>query len=126
MVLQKLLNKYEGLGACERRNYLHAGCKLWYNGPDSETIDKDCPFGGMIGMGNSWLHVFLKELKFLRLHAILHDSAGYVKTKYNQGPGYCYIFEHVRWNSCFIGHISGIGYCLYLKFFDPLYNIINC
>ena len=40
-------------------------------------MDKELPFGGLIGYGNSYLDSILCYSKVFRLHAILHDAAGY-------------------------------------------------
>ena len=34
---------------------------------------------------------FFAKSKIFRLHAILHDSAGSVKSTTTKGPGYCYV-----------------------------------
>jgi hypothetical protein len=75
----------------------------------------DVPYGGIIGIGNSNLDIPFRRLKIFRLHAALHDAFGYCKTKYNEGPGYSYIIN-IPWNSCLIGHVTGLFYCLYLYF----------
>ena len=49
------------------------------------------PNGGLIGIDNSSLDKYLNDLKILRLHAILHDAAGFVHEVYNTGPTYCYM-----------------------------------
>ena len=78
-----------------------------------------CPFGGRIGVGNSRLDRFLKWSKVLRLHAAFHDAHGFMKTEYNVGPGYIYCpFIKLPINCCFLGHVTGILYCYWLKFFN--------
>lgn len=83
-------------------------------GKDSHKLEKEippkkCPYGGMIGCGDSFLEDLLKGSKLLRVHAAFHDAFGFCKTEFNKGPGYSYIIPFL-WNSCLIGHISGLSY----------------
>ena len=50
---------------------------------------------------------FFANYKIFRLHAVLHDSAGPVKTTTKKGPGYCYVAPSLP-RSCFLGHVTGI------------------
>ena len=61
------------------------------------------PYGGLIGIDNSSLDKFLRVTKILRLHAILHDSGGFMYEIYNQGHTYCML----PWknSNCFSGHL---------------------
>ena len=77
-------------------------------------IDRDRPFGGIIGRGNSCLDRVLSWSKIMRLHAIVHDSHGYLKSEYGIGPGYSYVIN-LPWNSCLLGHVSGVAYLLKFK-----------
>ena len=61
-----------------------------------------------------------KFSKVFRLHAILHDAADFVKEHSGKGPGYFYFANCCGLSSCYIGHISGLFFCLYIKFFKPL------
>ena len=46
--------------------------------------------------------------------AILHDAAGSVKSTKHKTPGY--FFDLLRFpSSCFIGHVTGLLFCLYIK-----------
>lgn len=110
-----------------RKNYFLAACTLF----SSESLDIDqlhveTPFGGMIGIGNSRLHRYLARYKLFRLHAIIHDAAGLVKSRYNSGPGYCYMFSCCPINSYFLGHVTGILFCIYSKLFNPSYSRLKC
>ena len=73
------------------------------------------------------LHHFLKQYdsftvsknsfsKVFRLHAVLHDAAGAVHLHNGRGPRYCYMIGRGP-NSCLLGHVTGLLYCLYLKLF---------
>ena len=48
---------------------------------------------------------FLAKSKFFRLHSILHDAAGSVKTTTLKGPGYCCVLPRFP-SSCFLGCFS--------------------
>ena len=109
-----------------RKNYFLAACFHIDKNVDYEFINVQCPHGGIIGIDNSRLEILLGNYKLLRLHAILHDACGYMKTKYNVGPGYIYTLSCAL-NSCFLGHISGITFCTYLKFFEKqIFNNLKC
>ena len=61
----------------------------------------------------------------IRMHAILHDAAGFVREVYNTGPTYCYVLPR-KCNSSLIGHLSGITFCLYIKLKKPkLYHLLE-
>ena len=36
---------------------------------------------------------FFTNSKIFRLHAVLHDAAGFVKSTTYKGPGYCYVLS---------------------------------
>ena len=60
-----------------------------------------------------------------KLHAILHDTAGAVRSHTGKGPGCCYM---IGWgpNSCLLGHVTGLLFCLYVKFFLPsIFNSVD-
>ena len=115
-----------------RHNYFLACCLLWVGFDELESISKNCPHGGLIGIGNSQpiLEAILSRSKVIRLHACIHDAAGYVKSTYNLGPGYVYCFGVTNtrcWNSCYFGHVSGIVLCLFYKLFKSSdYRCIVC
>ena len=126
--LKKLQENYEEVSlyykAMEcRKKYFLAACQLFYPEIDYEIALKLRPYGGLIGIENSRLDNYLKVSKVLRLHAILHDAAGFIRGHYGQGPGYSYVIQ-CPINSCFIGHMSGIMFCLFQKIFRG--NIFSC
>ena len=111
------------------QNYFLATCKYLNPRADLDYVVKTIPFGGIIGIDNSKLDYFFRYFKLIRLHAILHDASGFVKSNYNIGPGYCYAlsFMPISINNCFLGHVSGLLYCLYHKLFHKsLYDDILC
>lgn len=99
-----------------RKNFFLAVCQRVDYSVDPDYISQDCPYGGIIGIGNSKLHKFLQHSKIFRLHASLHDACGYMKSEFEIGPGYVYALK-CNVSNCFIGHLSGITFCIYLKLF---------
>ena len=108
------------------RNYFLAACRYYQPDLDANSVLQECPDGGTIGIGDSKLHNVLGRWKIFRLHAIFHDAAGYVYVRWGVGPGYCYMFKKFPINSCFLGHVSGLAYCVYLKLCDKRYSSIDC
>ena len=109
-----------------RRNYFLAACYLFFVSSDNLNYDiliKLRPYGGLIGIDNSSLDKYLKYSKILRLHAILHDTAGFLQEFYQQGPTYCYMFPW-KCNNRLLGHLSGIAFYLLIKLKKPeLYHL---
>ena len=75
-------------------------------------------FSGTIGFWDSYSEFLIRHFKVFRLHAILHDAAGAVRSHSGKGPGYCYM---LGWGpkSCFLGHVTGLLFRLYVKLFLP-------
>lgn len=111
-----------------RKNYFLAACAHIYPQVDLEFVNDTCPYGGIIGIGNSRMDVILNKFKLFRLHAVLHDASGYMKSYNGMGPGYSYIIPCPSiFNSCLIGHVSGLAYCIYLKcFHSDTYSLLDC
>jgi hypothetical protein len=109
-----------------RSNYFLAACYHLNKHIDPEEIITDCPHGGLIGIGDSWLERIFGNFKVFRLHAVLHDASGYMKRKYNVGPGYVYSIINFPRNSCFLGHVTGLSLCAYIKLFrSHLYDNLS-
>lgn len=105
-------------GKSKRLLYFLATVQLLDPGIDLEMTMKLRPYGGLIGIDDSKLDDYLNWSKILRLHAVLHDAAGYVYDTSKTGPGYLYAWNcHVS-NSCFLGHFAGIMFCLVQKLFN--------
>lgn len=99
-----------------RKNYFLATCKFIDNEIDLVDVDQSVPFGGNIGIDDSILEQIFKGFKLFRMHAVLHDAAGFVRSKSGKGPGYCYVLNRFPFNWCLIGHIPGFIFCLLVKF----------
>ena len=63
----------------------------------------------------------------LRLHAALHDAAGFIKDCRNKGPGYVNAFRYSPVNNCLFGHLTGILFILSVKIFhSQLFRELEC
>ena len=102
-----------------RQLYFVAACALLDPEIDGEIALKFRPYGGFIGIDNSRLDPLLKHSKVLRLHAALHDAAGFVKDCRNKGPGYVYAVRYSPLNNCLFGHLTRILFILSVKIFHP-------
>ena len=87
----------------KRKNVFLCTCIVLDPDINLKEMDQKFPFGGLIGYGNSCMDYFFANSKIFRLHAILHDSAGSVKSTTKKGPGYCYVAPSLP-NLCFLGH----------------------
>ena len=88
-------------------------------------MDQKFNFGGLIGYGNSYLDSVFQYSKVFRLHAILHDIAGAVRSHSGKGHGYCYMIGRGP-NFCLVGHVTGLLFCLYVKLLLPsIFNSVN-
>ena len=101
-----------------RKNSFLSACYIWNDNVSLREMDPNFQFGGLIGYKISYLDSVLCYSKVFRLHAILHDAAGAVRSHTGKGPGYCYMIGHGP-NSCLLGHVTGILFCLYVKVFVP-------
>ena len=77
----------------------------------------DEPFIGLLGPHDEFES--FHKIRFLRLHAILHDAYGRVYTKYGLDRGYLYCFNGPRCLRGYplLGHITGFWFCLRHKLF---------
>lgn len=117
-----------------RKNLYLATCAALHPGITPENIEElekfnlklleQNPYGGVIGIGNSCFELIFSHFKIFRLHAAFHDASGFMKSYFNAGPGYCYTLSFPL-NSCFLGHVTGLAYCVYLKYFTPFLKIFD-
>ena len=128
LFLVAIFRYYSGMKICfthntSRKNLFLSACQCWDNHISLVEMDQNFPYGGLIGYGNSYLDVIFRHSKVFRLHAILHDAAGAVCAHSGKGPGYCYMIGRGP-NSCLLGHVTGLLFCLYIKLFVP--SVFSC
>ena len=98
---------------------------FWDSGFSLREMDQKFKFGGLNGYGNSHLVSVFRYSKVVRLHAILHDAAAAVRPHSVKGPSYCYMIGRGP-NSCLVGHVTGLLFCLYVKLFLPsIFNSVS-
>ena len=64
----------------KRKNLFLCTCIVLDPNINLKEVDQKFPFGGLMRYGNSRMDYFFANSKIFRLHAILHDSAGSVKS----------------------------------------------
>ena len=108
-----------------RKNLFLSACSFWDSGLSLQQMDQKFKFGGLIGYANYCLDSVFRYPKVFGLHAILHDAAGAVRAHSGKGPGYCYMIGRGP-NSCLLGHVIGLLFCLYVKLFLPsIFNSVD-
>ena len=99
------------------KNLFLSVCLCCDSRPSLREMDQKIEFGGTIVYGNSYLE-FLFHFKIFRLRATLHGGAVALRAISGIGPGYCYMIG-MALNSCLLGHVTGLLFCLYVKIFLP-------
>ena len=108
-----------------RKNLFLSACFCWDSRLSPREMDQKFKFGGTIGYGNSYLELLFRHFKIFRLHAILHDAAAAVRAHSGKGTGYCFMIGRGP-NSCLLGHVTGLLFCLYVKLFLPsIFNSVD-
>ena len=108
-----------------RKNLILSAFLCWESRFSLRETDQKFKFSGNIGYGNTYLESFFRRFKLFRLHAKLQDVAGAVRVHSGKGPGNCYMFGRGP-NSCFLGHVTGLLFCLGVKFFLPsIFNSVE-
>ena len=108
-----------------RKNLFLSACFCWNSRLSLREMDQKLKFGGTIRYGDSYLDSVFRYSEVFRLHAILHDAAGAVRSHSDKGPGYCYMIGRGP-NSCLLGHVTGLLFCPYIKIFLPsIFNLID-
>ena len=85
-----------------------------------EEVSQAYTYGGMVGYGNSiWMDATFGRMKIFRLHAAFHDAFGFMKSEFDEGPGYCYCIggRYSVTNNFLLGHISGLLYWVFVLTF---------
>ena len=108
-----------------RKNLFLSACFCWDSTLSLREMDQNFKFGGTIGNGDPYLEFLFRQFKIFRLHAILHDAAGAVRAHSGKGLGYCYKIGRGP-NSCLLGHVTGLLFCLDVKIFPPsIFNSVD-
>ena len=108
-----------------RKNLFLSACFCLNSRLSLREMNQKFPFGELIGYGNSYLDSVFRYSKVFRLHAILHDAAGAVRAHSGEGPGYCDMIGGGP-NSCLLGHVTGLLFCLYVQIFLPsIFNSVD-
>ena len=108
-----------------RKNLFLSASVCWDSGLSLHEMDQKFKFVGLMGYGNSCLDSVLRYSKVFRLHAILHDVAGAVRSHSGKGTGYCYMIGRGP-KSCLLGHVTGLFFCPYIKLFLPsIFNSVD-
>ena len=106
-----------------RKNQVLSACFCWDSRLSTREMNQKFKFGGTIGYADSYQEFLFRHSKIFRLHAILHDAAGVAHS--GKGPGYCYMIGRGP-NSCLLGHVTGLLFCLYVKIFLPsIFNSVD-
>ena len=101
-----------------RKNLLLSACFCWDSRLSLQEMDQNFKFGGLIGYGKPCLDSVCCYSEVFRLHAVVHDAAGAVRSHSGKRPGYCYMIGRGP-NFCLLGHVTGLLFCLYVKLFLP-------
>ena len=96
VVLKSIHEIYKGLKKDYSQNsqrflYFLATCLYFDPDIDLDIALKLQSYGGLIGVDNSSLDKYFKNLKILRLLAILHDASSFVFEYSEKGPSYSYV-----------------------------------
>ena len=108
-----------------RKNLFLSACFCWDSTLSLRKMDQKFKFCRTIGYGDSYLEFLFRHFKVFRLQGILHDATRAVRAHSGKGPGYCYVIGRRR-NSCLLGQVTGLLFCLYVKLFLPsIFNSVD-
>ena len=130
LLLMSIFRLYRGLimslkHNSVRKNLFLSACFCWDSRLSLRKMDQNFIFGGTIGYGKSCLEFLFRHFKVFRLHAKLHDAVGAVQAHSGKGLCYCYMIGRGP-NSCFLGHMTVLLFCLYVKIFLPsIFNSVD-
>ena len=71
-----------------RKNLFLKACFCWDSRLSLHEMDQKFKFGGLIGYGNYYLDSVFRYSKVFRVHAILHDAAGTVRSHGGKRHGF--------------------------------------
>ena len=106
-----------------RKSLFLSTCFCWDSRLYLHGKHRKFKFGGTIGYGDWYLAFLYPHFEVIRLHAILHDAAAAVPAHSGEGRGYFYMIGRGS-NSCLLGHVTGLLFCLHEKLFLP--SVFNC
>ena len=108
-----------------RKSLFLSAFLCWNSRLSIHEMDQKFEFGGLIGYANSFLDSVFRYSKVFRLHTILHDAAGAVRSHSGKGPDYCYMIGRGL-NYCLLGHVTGLFCCLFVRLFLPsIFNSVD-
>ena len=108
-----------------RKNLFLSACFCWDSRLSLLEMDQKPKFGGAIGYGDSYLEFLFRHFKVFTTNAILQDADAAVRAHSGKGPGYCYKIGRGS-NSCLLGHMTGLLFCLYVKLLLPsIFNSVD-
>ena len=120
-VYKKVKKEYSQYG--EKFLYFLATCLYLEPDLDLEIALKLRPYGGLIGIDDSSLDVYFKNYGCMLWFC---DTCGFVYEYSEKEPGYSYFLPCPVTNE-YVGHLTGIAFCLYLKTFkNRLFNRLEC
>ena len=97
-----------------RKNLLLSAGFCWDSRLSLREMDQNFKFDGTIGYGDSYLEFLFRHFKVFKLHAILLDTAGALRSHSGKGRGHCFMMGRGP-NSCLFGYVTGLLFCLYVE-----------
>ena len=101
-----------GMTWIQPRIYASACIASYYAGHLVDYVVSEDPYIRLLGMRDEC--ECLRCSSVMKIHAVLHDAYGKLRSEYRMGPGYCYCLPSCsRFSSLYLGHIMEIIYCLW-------------
>ena len=108
-----------------RKNPIISACFCCDSRLFLREMDQNFKLGGIIGYEISYLEFSFRHFEVIILHTILVDAAEAVRAHSGKRPGYCYLIGGGP-KSIFLGHVTGLLFCLHVKLFLPsLFNSVD-
>ena len=100
-------------------------CRFFDETLSLRDMKQNYDFGGINCCGDSYLEFVFSHSKLFRLHAILNRAAGALRSHCVKNPGYCISIGRGTYY-CVLGQVTGLPFCLYVKFFLPgVFNFVE-
>ena len=88
-------------------------------------MDQKIINGGFINYGDWFVEIIICHYKVFRLHAVLNDVGGAVRSHSGKGRGYSYMIGQGP-KSCLLGQLTEVFFCLFLKhFMSSIFNSVD-